>query len=119
MTYGSIVFVTSDRGWRHPTKAWDPQYFQLLSNSQFVLCPDGRYVWTYRFFEAVLCGAIPIIQNWCPLYDGFRYYTMDDPLDTLKWSRNDALHNFKMCCDRLTIPHERMNKEVDRLLRNA
>jgi len=118
-TIRDIVFETSDRGWRHPTKAWDASYFQRLANSKFVLCPDGKFVWTYRFFEAVLCGAIPVIQNWCPLYDGFRYHTMEDPVEALDWNRADALHNFNLCRKRLTVSLDRLNAEVCRLHRRA
>lgn len=113
----NVVFVTSDRGWRHPTKAWDASYFQLLADSKFVLCPDGKFVWTYRFFEAALCGSIPIIQNECALYDGFRTFAMGDPLRELEWDRDDALHNFNLCRERLTVSHSRLNTEVKRLLR--
>jgi hypothetical protein len=118
-TIQNVVLTTSDRGWRHPTKAWDGSYFRLLGNSKFVLCPDGKFVWTYRFFEAALCGAIPIVQNQCPLYEGFRYYTMDDSLEELKWSGEDALHNYRKCRKRLTVSRGCLNDEVDRLHRHA
>ncbi len=119
MTHRNIVFATSDRGWCHPTKAWDASYFRLLADSKYVLCPDGKFVWTYRFFEAMLCGAIPIIQNRCPLYDGFFYYTMDDPLEKLEWRRNEALRNFERCRERLTVPRDRLNAEITRLLQGV
>jgi len=118
-TVRDTVFETSDRGWCHPTKAWDGVYFRRLVNSKFVLCPDGQFVWTYRFFEAALCGAIPIIQNECPLYDGFHYYTMEDPIEALDWNREHVLHNFNLCRDRLTVSHGRLNDEIHRLLREA
>lgn len=118
-TCRNVVFVTSDRGWRHPTKAWDASYFQRLANAKYVLCPDGKFVWTYRFFEAALCGAIPIIQNRCDLYDGFRFYTMDDLLDNLEWRFEDARHNFKLCRERCTVSLDRLNTEIHRLLRRS
>lgn len=111
-----VVFMVSDRGWCHPTKTWDPSYFQLLASSKFVLCPDGRYVWTYRFFEAAMCGAIPIVQNECSLYDGYRYYTMDDALREMEWNYSDALHNQELCRERMTIPPDRLNAEIGRLV---
>lgn len=114
-----IIFVTSDRGWCHPTKAWDPAYFQLLSSSKFVLCPNGRFVWTYRFFEAAMCGAIPIVQSKCELYEGYRYYTMEEPLEALEWRRADALHNQELCRERLTIASERLDAEIGRLIDGA
>jgi hypothetical protein len=117
--YDGVVLMTSDRGWSFPTKAWDSEYFELLSSSKFVLCPDGKFVWTYRFFEAVLCGAVPIIQNECSLYEGFRYYKMSDPLDKMEWRVEDAHHNAALCHERLTIPPEALHGELQRLLRAA
>lgn len=111
----SIVFVTSDRGWCHPTKAWDASYFRLLASSKFVLCPDGQFVWTYRFFEAAMCGAIPIVQNECALYEGYRHYTMDDDLAEMEWRRSDALHNHKLCRERMTVPPDQLDDEIGRL----
>jgi len=113
---GGVLLMTSDRGWGFPTKAWDHTYFQTLADSSFVLCPDGRFVWTYRFFEAVLCGAIPIVENTCELYDGFRYFTMDDPIKEMMWNEADALHNASHCRKRLTVPRSDMNDEIRRLL---
>ena len=40
------------------------QYWDMMQRAKYVLCPDGDFVWTYRFFEAVACGAIPIIERW-------------------------------------------------------
>lgn len=111
-----VVFMVSDRGWCHPTKTWDPSYFQLLASSKFVLCPDGRYTWTYRFFESAMCGAIPIVQNECALYDGYRYYTMDDAFEEIEWKASDAHHNQKLCRERMTIAPDRLDAEIGRLV---
>lgn len=40
-----------------------PHYFQLLRSSQFTLCPAGDLPWSMRFFEAVMCGSIPIVSD--------------------------------------------------------
>lgn len=42
---------------------FDPDYFQLLADSQLVLAPAGDGPWSRRFFEAVLSCSIPIIQR--------------------------------------------------------
>ena len=67
---GDVTVWSSERGRRFPTKAWDEEYFQLLADSEHVLCPSGDYQWSYRFFEACLCGAVPIVEEASPLYDG-------------------------------------------------
>ncbi|MEM9926603.1 MAG: exostosin family protein [Cyanobacteria bacterium P01_D01_bin.50] len=107
-----IVFWSSNRGRVFPAKAWDDEYFRLLANSQFVLCPSGDYVWTYRFFESIMCGAIPIIEQYCPAYEGFRYFTMNDSISSLKWSEEDVNYNYQLCFERLTIQGEELNKEI-------
>jgi hypothetical protein len=88
---------SSERGRRFPTKAWDEEYFQMLADSEHVLCPSGDYQWSYRFFEACLCGAVPIVEAGSPLYDGFRYRLMTDRRDAAPWSAADAEHNYRPC----------------------
>lgn len=39
----------------------DRGYFEGLSASRFGLAPVGDCPWSYRFFEAIICQAIPII----------------------------------------------------------
>jgi hypothetical protein len=77
---GVIMFYPSDRGRQLSTREKDDSYFQTMARSKFVACPDGDFIWTYRFFEAILCGAIPIIENDCPLYEGYKFYTIGQKL---------------------------------------
>lgn len=92
---------SSTAGRRWPAKGWDDAYHDVLARSGHVLCPDGDFVWTYRFFESVLCGAIPIIQSHYQLYDGFAFLTMDDRPDG--WDRDVAEANFDLAVRRLTL----------------
>jgi hypothetical protein len=39
------------------------EYMSLIGDSKFVLCPRGNGLDTYRFYEAVLMGAIPVVEN--------------------------------------------------------
>lgn len=114
----TIVLHPSDRGRKFPIKSWDERYYELLVNSKFVLCPDGDYTWTYRFFEALLCGAIPIVESTCNAYSGYIYYTMDTSTKDLVWAQHLADHNFNLCRERLTIPPEILNKEIALLLQH-
>lgn len=114
-----LVIWPSDRGRRFPGKTWDEDYQSLLAHSQFVLCPNGDHVWSYRFFEAALCGAIPVIEEASPVYEGFRYRTMDDPLENGRWDREEAEHNFGLCEKRLAVPLEELNAEIASLLTMA
>jgi hypothetical protein len=37
------------------------EYHEDLSRSEFVLCPEGTGADTHRFYEALLCGATPVV----------------------------------------------------------
>jgi hypothetical protein len=115
---GDVTVWSSERGRRFPTKAWDADYFQMLASSQHVLCPSGDYHWSYRFFEACLCGAVPIVEQPSPLYDGFRYRLMSDPRDDEPWSAENAEHNYQACSERILLPAAELNRELARLVAN-
>ena len=42
---------------------FDASYFQIMKQSQFVLCPAGDLNYSMRFYEALMCKAIPIVYN--------------------------------------------------------
>jgi hypothetical protein len=116
---GDLTLWSSERGRRFPTKAWDADYFRMLARSQFVLCPSGDYRWSYRFFEACLCGAVPIVEEPSPLYDGFRYRLMSDARGGEPWPAGDAEHNFRTCAERIVVPASELNRELTRLVAAA
>jgi len=113
---GHLLLWSSTRGRVFPGKAWDEDYFKLMACAQFVLCPSGDFVWSYRFFEAVLCGAIPIVEESCPAYEGFRFHAFADDARPLVWSPEAAEANFALACNRLTVPLAELDAEVQRLL---
>lgn len=39
------------------------EYLRAMCRSQFTLCPGGDQPWSYRFFEAIMCKSIPIVEN--------------------------------------------------------
>lgn len=43
-------------------KIVDVEYWSMLHRSFAVYCPEGDCGWTYRFFEAMLAGALPVID---------------------------------------------------------
>jgi hypothetical protein len=47
---------------------FNPAYFGVLRRSQFALCPAGDLPWSLRFFEAVMCKAMPVVVD--PLHTG-------------------------------------------------
>ena len=47
--------------WLDPENLGKEDYLGVLLDSVFVACPDGNNPETYRFYEALDCGAIPIV----------------------------------------------------------
>ncbi len=47
--------------WEDTNQLTQAQYILELQNSIFVPCPDGMNPETFRFYEALECGAIPLI----------------------------------------------------------
>lgn len=118
----TVKLYLSDQGRLFPRKSWNADYYDLLLRSKFVLCPSGDFkangvAWTYRFFEAALCGAIPVIEESCAAYEGYRVRHMSDPIGALDWSRADAEHNVALARRRLTVAAEELRAEVTSLLR--
>lgn len=89
-------------------KYWDESYYRDLAKYEFLLCPngldhqpDGAHVWTYRFFDAILCGTIPVIQAHAPAYEGFEYYLMSDT--DITYSKGMAERNFNKLKEMVTL----------------
>ena len=111
-TIGNLIIWSSNRGRKFPIKAWDDEYFKVLGDSQFVLCPSGLCIWSYRFFESILCGAIPIVESNCDAYEGFRFKYMTDDASTFVWSKEDAEYNYKLCLERITVAPELLKQVI-------
>ena len=41
----------------------DKYYYNTISKSKFTITPTGDCNWSYRFFEAIMCLSIPILEN--------------------------------------------------------
>ena len=42
--------------------AYDADYLRILARSKFTLAPRGDQPWSIRFYEAILCGSIPLVK---------------------------------------------------------
>ena len=111
-----ILILSSKKGRKFPKKSWDNNYYNILLKSKFVLCPSGDFIWSYRFFESILCGAIPIVENHCKAYDGFRYYTFNNNLNELIYNDEIINHNLDLCLKKITIPTNILKKELELIL---
>lgn len=105
---GPLTIFSSTRGRIPQWKYFDPEYFLQVANSRYTLCPNGDFTWTYRFFEATLCGSIPIVESSCPCYDGFRYICMDDPIPSEAWRRESIEINRQRCRELLCVPRDEL-----------
>jgi len=43
-------------------------YFEKMCQSKFILCPAGDSSWSFRFYEALMCKSIPIVESWHHTY---------------------------------------------------
>ena len=94
--FDNKLIFDSNNGRVEAKRKHDVFYFRTLSKSNYALCPSGDFVWTYRFFEACLCGAFPIIEEYHPLYEGFRY-GIGQYVD---FTKDDILHNYELAKER-------------------
>ena len=39
------------------------EYYEKLSSAKFGISPTGDCPWSYRFFEAIMCHAVPVISD--------------------------------------------------------
>ncbi|MGQ0830589.1 MAG: exostosin domain-containing protein [Microthrixaceae bacterium] len=91
-----------------PERAFfNPTYFAVLRASQFTLCPAGDLPWSLRFFEAIMCRAIPIVEDRAhagrnDLERGIGY-TMLQPDDAHVYDEAIAEHNYRIFLRRQTL----------------
>jgi len=101
--YDDLYLSNSFKGRVFPDKSWDEPYYTFLLKSKFVLCPSGDFVWSYRFFEAILCGAIPVIEEYCDVYEGFKVKYFNEDATLFEYSKADAIYNYNLSVSRITI----------------
>ena len=82
LEYNFIGTITEKRSWIHRYKGdlsvirssvygrdntrkytLDQEYYRTLSRSKFTLTPTGDCPWSYRFFEAIMCLSIPVVEK--------------------------------------------------------
>jgi hypothetical protein len=77
----------------------DEFYYRTMCRSQFSLCPAGDESWSMRFYEAMMCRSIPVLQKWHhhrtlgEFLRGYKYYVIGDKLEFRpEW----AEHNYSL-----------------------
>jgi pyruvyltransferase len=83
--------------------SYDMDYYTNMSLSKFVICPVGGCPWSYRFFEAIMCFAIPIMEkNTIDKY--CKDYTYFEVGDTYIYSHEVALKNYTIFLEKNGSP---------------
>ena len=111
-----LIACESRRGRDFPVKAWDEDYYRLMASARYVLCPSGDFVWTYRFFEAALCGAVPIVEETCSLYDGYTHYRSSDAPSDYAWDADVATANREKAVADLTIERSELASAIEEMI---
>lgn len=94
--------IYSERGRNEQLKGYDEVYYSMMSSARRIVCPDGDFVWTYRFFEAVACGCIPVVEHLHPMYEGF-IFEMIDMQQPNRWDMSIINHNRELLMERHTL----------------
>jgi len=68
------IFINfSKRGRQIQFKYLDVDYYEEMSRYKYVFCPVGDFIWTYRFFEAIQVGSMPLSKHYTDSYASFHY----------------------------------------------
>lgn len=72
----------------------DKDYYNTISKSKFTIAPTGDCPWSYRFFEAIMCLSIPILENdsndiFCKDY--FFFFEKDEHV----YDKDKAIQNYQ------------------------
>jgi hypothetical protein len=108
--YGCVFF--SDKGRELAKDEIDLEYLLSMCDSTFALCPKGDHLWTYRFFEACICGSVPVVRlgEVAEAYEPYYYLPYDG--DMSKFYRqlkpeiiaDMRMHNHEMFLTRNLLP---------------
>ncbi len=91
---------------------WHASYFAKLARSQFGLCPHhqnypnkGYALWTYRFIDCCLVGALPVLFRETPLCADFikDFHVLWNDDATHAYNRNCAAHNRRLAEERFKL----------------
>jgi hypothetical protein len=82
----------------HPIK--NINYFERMCNSMFCLCPEDDMMYSMRFYEAIMCRTIPIVNNIESTYRSpmeamidYKYYMIGDMIE---YREDWVEHNYKL-----------------------
>lgn len=89
---------------------FDSHYYQIMCQSQFALCPAGDRRWSMRFYEALMCKSIPILESRLhhrSIREALRGYKTYRPTDRLVYRDDWAEHNYALFLKHHTLEFHR------------
>jgi hypothetical protein len=99
------VINFSNRGRTISRDLFDNDFFGIMKNSKFSLCPQGYpYKWTYRFYEAILCKSIPILteDDIVDEYLDYKFYIHNN-LFHYEYNNDIVNHNYQIALTKLFL----------------
>lgn len=91
-----LFIIFTKRGRTAAFKYIDEDYFTEMSKYKYVYCSPGDYIWTYRFYETMQVGSIPIALASSKYYHPFSYIKDLKDLSSLKDDQAIADQNQKI-----------------------
>ena len=88
-----VHMAFTNRGRLSEFKYLDEDYYREMSNYKYVFCPKGDFIWTYRFYEAIQVGSIPLSFFSTKIYSPFFY--LRKPHANTATMKEEAINNFK------------------------
>ena len=95
--YPNSIVKKSFKGRTKEKYTIDKEYYKDMSRSYFTLCPTNwgnkKISWTYRFFEAIMCLSIPILENNSNdiyMKDYFFFFDKDEHI----YDKDKAIENY-------------------------
>lgn len=89
-----VNIAFTQRGRNAKFKFLDNEYYKEMAKYKYVFCPKGDFIWTYRFFEAIQVGSIPISKHSTPEYTDFFY--LKKPHEITKANTEKAKKNSRI-----------------------
>ena len=79
---------------------FDSNYFKTMSKSKFTLCPAGDLIYSMRFYEALMCNSIPIVNTKNETFRSeaeskldYKYYVSTDQIT---YREDWTVHNYEL-----------------------
>lgn len=95
-TSANSIIRPSNYG-RDPNKKYtiDTEYYDTMCKSKFTLTPTGDCPWSYRFFEAIMCMSIPVVEKQSnDRYKDDYFYYVDGDRKQHVYDKQKALENY-------------------------